>query len=139
MIQLVYTSRARSPMSQDAILDILRVSRANNAADGLTGVLLYHRDHFFQVLEGPEAAVNARFARIERDPRHDRVALLLRDSVAARQFGGWSMGFAPAGELPADARDSFVGLLAQPQVANQLVAPSMVRVLLKTFAMVGAG
>ena len=46
-----------------------------------------------QALEGPEAAVRATVARIERDRRHAGIIRLWDGPIEARVFGEWEMGF----------------------------------------------
>ena len=93
LVQVVYGSSTPRPLSPDELLDILRVSRRNNAAVGVTGVLLYSGGNVMQVLEGPEAAVDEVYGRVARDPRHRGVLQLIRGPVAERSFPDWSMGF----------------------------------------------
>lgn len=136
MIHLVYTSRATTPLAQADLLDLLRIARANNAAAAITGVLLYHQERFFQVLEGPDAAVHARFRRIEADPRHTDMVVRLVDTTPERRFAAWSMGFVPTDILPPDVQQSFVAVLTTPTAANALLpSQSVIRVLLKAFAL----
>jgi hypothetical protein len=61
----------------------------------LTGMLLHcDRDgSFFQVLEGESAATDQLFQKILRDERHSHVTLIIREPIAERSFGDWSMGF----------------------------------------------
>lgn len=76
---------------QQQIVEIVRLSEARNAADGLTGALLHTRGVFIQVLEGALPSVEATFERICCDPRHRRVELLELAEAEERMFGGWSM------------------------------------------------
>ncbi|WP_158292139.1 BLUF domain-containing protein [Paracraurococcus ruber] len=96
LFRMVYVSRNAIPAaSQEAeIARILEVSRRNNQAAGITGALLYSADSFAQALEGPEAAMEALYARLSRDPRHAEVLVISAGPVAARQFSQWSMAFA---------------------------------------------
>ncbi|MBP1807054.1 BLUF domain-containing protein [Rubellimicrobium aerolatum] len=95
--RLVYVSRnlmgGPPERTRDGLRDILEVSRRNNAAQGVTGALLFNRGCFAQVLEGPRAAVERTFERIQRDLRHGDMALLSFGPVAERGFPAWSMGF----------------------------------------------
>lgn len=105
MISLTYLSTATAPYDDSALRDLLAMSRENNHAAGLTGMLLYVGGHFIQTLEGPEEDVDATFARIERDPKHRDLFVALREGIDSRVFPDWSMGFeslAPedAAELP---------------------------------------
>ena len=111
LVHLVYTSSATRLQSQDELVDLLAVSRACNAADGLTGALVYCDGTFIQALEGPAAAVEATYARISRDARHHGATLLLRAETAERQFPDWAMGFRPVDRLPPDV-DGFRSVFA---------------------------
>ena len=95
--RLVYYSRNRIGGSSDRIgdqvRDILAASRRNNLAANVTGALMFNAGCFAQVLEGDRDIVEATFERIQRDERHGDVAMLLFESVPARLFGHWSMGF----------------------------------------------
>jgi hypothetical protein len=93
LIRCVYASKATSTFHESMIPAVLERSRANNAASGITGMLLYMEGNFFQVLEGPEAAVDAVFGRIGRDDRHGRVTRIIREPIARRDFSDWTMGF----------------------------------------------
>ena len=51
--QLIYTSDAAEGLTDADLGCILATSQRNNAEMGLTGMLLYGRGRFIQVLEGP--------------------------------------------------------------------------------------
>ncbi|MFC7475682.1 BLUF domain-containing protein [Dankookia sp. GCM10030260] len=96
LFRLAYASRsiidpARVPVE---IPRILESARRSNAAQDITGALLFGADGFVQVLEGPVAAVEQTFERIQCDPRHAGVAVLEAGPVGQRDFDGWSMAFA---------------------------------------------
>lgn len=90
---LVYQSSITAPLGDDDLRHLLTQSRAFNAANGLTGVLLCSTGAFLQLLEGPRTHVHAVFARIARDPRHHTVGKLADGPITHRQFAQWSMGF----------------------------------------------
>lgn len=92
MVQLLYASAAQHRFTADELAELLQRARARNQANGVSGVLLYHEGSFLQVLEGPEEAVDATYARIELDKRHGRVLVLQRAPIEERSFEGWSMG-----------------------------------------------
>ncbi|CAM3233415.1 Sensors of blue-light using FAD [Sphingomonas antarctica] len=93
--QLIYASE---PFGFDdgLLSSILWVSRRNNQRDGITGALICRRDIYLQLLEGPEASVEAAFARIVGDDRHLAVHRLVSGKVAARVFPDWAMRDDPA-------------------------------------------
>jgi hypothetical protein len=94
LIHCIYTSRASPSFEEHDIPALLELARCNNAARGITGMLLYVERTFFQVLEGEEQAVTEMFDRIQGDTRHRSVTQIIRDPVYERAFSEWSMGFA---------------------------------------------
>ncbi|WP_101068218.1 BLUF domain-containing protein [Roseovarius salinarum] len=107
----IYTSTAAPGTGEHAVGDILRRSRRNNAAAGLTGLLVFHQGRFFQVLEGPRPAVLACYGRISGDPRHGKMRLLDEGPAQQRAFGDWQMGYGRPQDLPAAQRDGVIAIL----------------------------
>lgn len=99
MQRLIYISTARHVIETSELDRILSVSRRNNARVGITGLLVAGGRRFLQALEGPEAAVQATFERIGRDPRHFAVVTLRRDAITTRTFPDWTMGYQRAGAV----------------------------------------
>ncbi len=93
LIHLIYASAETRPLNSTELADLLAKSRANNARFGITGILLHAEGSFFQVLEGPSEAVECLFERISRDPRHTNLTIIIREPIAQRAFGEWTMGF----------------------------------------------
>jgi hypothetical protein len=92
LVRLMYASRAVPTVDQEELLAILRKSKADNPAEGITGVLCFSGGIFLQVLEGGRSAVNKLYNQIVSDPRHTQVELLLYQEIGERRFAGWSMG-----------------------------------------------
>ena len=92
LVRLMYASRAVPAVDPEEVAAILRKSKANNPAWGITGVLCLSGGIFLQVLEGGRGAVNRLYNRIVSDPRHIDVELLLYEEIKERRFAGWSMG-----------------------------------------------
>lgn len=93
LMMLIYTSVATRPMLEQDLIDILEVSRKNNANNHITGLLLYHHGSFMQVLEGPRACVDYTYYRIARDQRHHYVTMVIYEPITTRTFGAWKMSF----------------------------------------------
>jgi hypothetical protein len=91
---LIYASAATQSISKEEILDILKTAKGKNEGRGITGMLLFSEKSFFQVLEGPKAAVEGLFENISRDSRHTHVIKVFEGNVAKRYFQDWSMGLA---------------------------------------------
>lgn len=115
MQRILYISTARGGVTQPLIDDILRVSRRNNSADAVTGLLIAGGTRFLQVLEGSDLAVSRTFERIQRDPRHFAMVQLAKQTITERSFGDWSMGFARGGGTgtgPASTAATIASLIA---------------------------
>lgn len=91
---LIYNSAATQPMNEADLVALLEHARNHNAAIDVTGMLLYHDHCFFQVLEGPRDDVHALADRIEQDPRHTQMTVIIDEPIHKRSFGEWTMGFA---------------------------------------------
>jgi len=108
MFQILYTSEARVSFSPGELTELLAAARRRNERVGVTGMLLFCRGHFLQMLEGDARDVIATFERIEKDGRHAHVTTLYRGhSPVGRAFAEWSMGFHRI-EGPEDAPPGFV-------------------------------
>ena len=89
---MAYASAASAPFAGQALGDLLLKARRKNSSLGLTGMLLYHEDSFFQVLEGAPTAVDGLYEHICADQRHTKVTKLIRESIDQRSFAEWIMG-----------------------------------------------
>jgi len=96
MHQLVYVSTARAGRGEDDLKDILSRARETNQELCITGILVHLDGYFLQVLEGEQDRVRNLYARIENEPHHSSVKVLLESDVAKRAFPDWSMGFREA-------------------------------------------
>jgi hypothetical protein len=120
MIQVSYLSRATAPMSAEQLLSLLLQSRRNNAARGITGMLLYGNQTFLQVIEGDDAPVDALVERIARDPRHAGVKILHRKPLQQRQYSDWSMSFERVTPQALEAVEGLHDFRAQDFTFDQL-------------------
>lgn len=93
MLSLIYVSSSIKQLSDQELLDILKISRENNLARDITGLLLYKGGNFMQALEGADDAVMALYKKIEQDPRHKDVSIISSEQIQARQFPAWEMAF----------------------------------------------
>ena len=93
MKRMIYCSQATVDFSPEELIALLELSRVNNQASGLTGMLLYSSQSFLQMLEGDPAALEETYARIVADDRHVNLRLLMNSDVPARLFPDWTMGF----------------------------------------------
>jgi hypothetical protein len=93
MISIIYVSSAVKLFSHADLAALLEISRKNNGALAVTGMLLYKDGNFMQVIEGEEANVRGLYNKLQLDPRHTGFLPLLEEKIGARHFADWSMGF----------------------------------------------
>jgi len=93
LMHCIYASAATRLFEAAELTALLQAARKNNDGAGLTGMLLYTEGSFFQVLEGVPDAVEALYARIELDKRHEQVTKILSEAIPSRSFAHWTMGF----------------------------------------------
>ena len=128
---LIYVSIASDDLSESRLVEILKVSRANNTRDDITGMLLYKERRFMQLLEGPESAVCDAYRRIAQDVRHHEPTILLEGTTDERDFPDWTMGFqsldgdiahvTPGFSPFLDVRFSVFDFASDPSRAHQLL------------------
>jgi Sensors of blue-light using FAD len=93
MKSIIYVSVADPELEADEIQSIVSHSQRRNAADGVTGIMLYNGSNFLQLIEGEAAVIDACYARIQRDARHSGVATLRDGSIGVREFPHWAMRY----------------------------------------------
>ena len=131
MKRVIYCSQATHEFTSEELIALLQTSRTRNEAAGLTGMLMYCRQSFLQMLEGDEAALDATYSRIVADRRHDNLRLLMSVEVEAPLFADWSMGFEHvndeqlAGELEGYTPQTKYPLLNPDVISNGAVAQTL--------------
>ena len=93
IFHVIYLSTATGKFSQNMLLDLLTISRRNNEARGLTGMLLYRRGFFLQFLEGQRGEVIKLLDRLREDPRHTGIRIIRDGVLPERLFPEWSMAY----------------------------------------------
>lgn len=130
MRRIVYLSSATRLMSDADLMELLRVSRVNNARDDVTGMLFYQGGNFIQLLEGESATIDTIYARIEKDPRHHGCLRMLDGEAEERLFADWSMAFRPADSLSAQLRSEVADFIAKaPQEATTISGRRALRLI----------
>lgn len=98
LTQIIYTSRIAPRLAQPAqtlsaaLTEIHRTSQRNNARCDVSGLLLYSKGNFLQVLEGRASTLDRICQKISADPRHTDIEFLCRTPLVERNFGNWNMG-----------------------------------------------
>ena len=88
--QIIYASKPFG-FTAGVLDDILTISRIRNAQDDITGTLICRGDMYLQLIEGPDAQIEAAYNRISADDRHVEMDLLVSRTVDQRMFPKWAM------------------------------------------------
>ena len=94
LIHCIYASSATTEFTKDDLLRLLAICRENNGKLDVSGMLLFHGNSFFQILEGEESAVMSLYEKISRDERHNRVLKIIQEPIEKKSFAEWTMGYA---------------------------------------------
>jgi hypothetical protein len=127
--KVVYRSRAVKSLSPPELHDLTSSSQVRNNRDGITGLMLYDNERFYQWLEGPAENVGRLMGSICNDARHTDVEILDKAEAESRTFAGWGMKLAtPLPVAPSWRQDVIEpppeimdGLRAQPEAAPVLL------------------
>lgn len=92
LYQVVFLSQARLELTEAQLLELQHKAARNNGAAGVTGVLLVGGGYYLQLLEGPFEGVAMTLGRIAMDERHEKLTVLLSQSVEERRTAFWNMG-----------------------------------------------
>lgn len=88
---IIYRSHISDDFPVRTLPEMVDNASKINTTHGVTGILLFNGTHFFQLLEGPEAGIQAVYQRICADRRHHNVVELMRDYAPSRRFGNAGM------------------------------------------------
>lgn len=90
---IAYYSQSQLSASDVAyqLKEIAKVSQKNNKKNNITGALLYERSHFLQLIEGKKSKLDKLFKKIQKDPRHTDVSVLIDAPTNKRTCPNWSM------------------------------------------------
>jgi hypothetical protein len=90
--QLIYVSNRNIICSDEEIKMILQKSIERNSHKNITGVLLYSKTKFLQVLEGEYDEISLLYDKIKTDQRHSKATLISIKPIEERYFPSWQMG-----------------------------------------------
>ena len=115
--RFIYISTATEEFSDQSLNKLIDRSSAFNRDNQITGVLTYHEQAFFQVLEGSRSNVETLLGRIVFDARHHTVLVLSRSEVKQRLFSSWSMGWVSPSALKRTGFDlGYLHLRTMPDI-----------------------
>lgn len=113
--QIAFVSKAKYRLSETELDDIIMSARANNLRLGITGVLLYHPNTFFEFIEGNVDSVNEVYKRIKQSRQHHQLFEVYRGTSQQAYFNLWTMGFCypPKTDIQTKAHEEWAKLILQ--------------------------
>ena len=133
LLRIIYSSRAIAAVADEELSAIATHAAARNAEDAITGMLLYYRSTYVQMIEGKPGVIRALYARLHLDPRHKAIRMLFEAEVAQRECPEWAMHLQAVDAvhegrlllrqpLPATGKDSSILAVAPSVFENRLRA-----------------
>lgn len=89
---IAYYSSQNNSFNDEQLKEIVNIAVKRNNENNITGMLLYANSCFFQVIEGPNEAVDSLYEIIQHDDRHNTITKALDQEITERAFADWSMG-----------------------------------------------
>lgn len=81
-VHLIYCSAStRVDLTPAQLQSLLEECRRQDTAAGITGILLYQKGSFFQVLEGDRNVVGPLYEKISKDKRHNRATKIILERM----------------------------------------------------------
>lgn len=95
MQRLIYVSKSNIEITEaDAVVaQIVAEAQKRNARLNLTGALIFTGTHFAQVLEGSPEDIEEMMASLQRDSRHQMIAIVNQAPIMKRRFDDWKMAY----------------------------------------------
>ena len=93
MRQLIYTSLATAPLSDNDILDLLKEAQSNSSKHNITGIQIFFFGLFVQYIEGEDEEIEQLILNIQNDKRNTQFAILEDHESNRRNFPDWSMSY----------------------------------------------
>jgi len=111
--EMLYCSVAVPQLQTKYDLDrILAAAHLRNQDAGITGMLLYYRGEFVQILEGSKQSINNTFENhIGKATGHTAINMVCQNTILNRSFGEWTMGFIGSEEIESSMPFSLTALL----------------------------
>lgn len=120
LYQLIYLSVANRELAPAELSALLDRVRQNNAQRDITGLLVYHRGEFMQLLEGAKDDIFALYKKVAQDARHSQVNLMWSGPIERRAFAEWQMAFFGPDEIALDKMPGHSRFLEKEFSAQEL-------------------
>lgn len=124
--ELIYISLATQEMSIADLTDLLDQSRQKNSKFNITGLLIYHKKEFMQLLEGKKDDIFSLYDTICKDERNTQNHLLWNGPIQQRSFADWSMAFLLPAELSLAEKPAYSSFFQHGLNAQAMSTPKTI-------------
>ncbi|MGC6432298.1 MAG: BLUF domain-containing protein [Jejuia sp.] len=90
---ICYISNSTESDSIENIKKMYSKAKTNNAQNNISGILIYHKGNYLQVLEGTHKDVDETYNRISKDHRHKNLIKVINTDTEYRIFEEYNFGF----------------------------------------------
>ena len=91
LFDISYRSLAVDTTSGKDVDAIIKTARSLNPEFDITGCIIYHRNIFFQIIEGPKKDILTLFDNIKNDERHKDIKVMWKGYKIRREFKNWAL------------------------------------------------
>ncbi|WP_276166474.1 BLUF domain-containing protein [Zobellia alginiliquefaciens] len=91
LYDISYRSLAVDSIDGKDVDNIINIARSFNPQFQITGSIIFHRNIFFQIIEGPKKEVLALFKNICNDRRHKDIQIMWQGFKIKREFNNWAL------------------------------------------------
>lgn len=96
------TTIARKQYSAEEIKKIVSDLSIRNTQHGLTGILIYNKGEFYQILEGEQETIEGLKDEILNDALHGGVHVIWEGTIKDRGYTNWGLSTSMMGEIGLD-------------------------------------
>lgn len=90
---ICYVSTAAQQLSTPGVEHLLSQSQKNNNSNDITGLLLYSKGNFFQILEGQKEDISSLYERITEDNRYYNIIKIFEKKIEGTKFEEYQVDF----------------------------------------------
>lgn len=90
---IIYKSKSQNSFHIDEIKKMLLKAKRFNKVNNITGIILYYKLQFIQLIEGDKKSIESLYKDIQADKRHFDVETIISTVSKQSLWTEWSMAF----------------------------------------------
>ena len=90
---IIYKSKSKNSFHIDEIRKMLSKAKRFNKVNNITGIILYYKHQFIQLIEGDKKSIESLYKDIQADKRHFDVETIISTTSKQSLWTEWSMAF----------------------------------------------